>query len=134
MDIKKLPILSIVPVGTPEFQRYTINDEKNRRWNGERFVSTGEGVRYADYSDAAMDLQMILKKYFEGQTPTRYVVPVFIEVYGDVPVALVAQHLSKTASLFLDTPKQGYGPDGSLILPVIHWGQIEEYNGEGDND
>ncbi len=123
---QQLPILSIVPTGTPQFRRFKIADDKDRLWTGTAFGTTG--VLYAKHNDAAIDIQNILKGHFTGVEPDRYVVPLFVEVYSHepVPVAFVAKHLSVASRLYLNTPEHGNGPGSSLILPRIEWHRIKE--------
>lgn len=123
---RRLPILSITSTGTPEFPRFQIIDDRGRYWTGNDFRSSG--VVYAAYNAAAIETQEILKRHFDGVEPVRYVVPLFVEVFSDLPVsvALIARHLSRSARLYLDTPQHGHGPEGSLVLPFIDWGQIRE--------
>jgi hypothetical protein len=127
MAIKRLPILRVVQIGNDEFERYLIEDQKSRKvWNGQRFKPEG-GTLYADHNAAATDVQTILRKNFEGVEPQRYVVPVCIEVFSHepVPVAQVAQYLSRVSRLFLNTTDHGNGPGSSLVLPRIEWHRIE---------
>lgn len=123
---KKLPILSIVSTGTPDFRRYKIADDKHRLWTGNEF---GHGAMlFAHHNQAAIEVQSILKGHFEGVEPVRYMAPVIIEVYSHeaLPVAVVAKHLSRASRLYLNTPEHGNGPGSSLILPRIEWHRIKE--------
>lgn len=122
----KLPILSIVSTGTPQFRRFQIADDKDRLWTGTAFGPTG--VLYAKHNDAAIDIQTILKGHFKGIEPVRFTAPVLIEVYSHepLPVADVARHLSRASRLYLNTPEHGNGPGSSLVLPWIEWHRIRE--------
>jgi hypothetical protein len=121
-----LPILYVVQIGEPEFQRFVIEDEQDRVWTGERFDSGG-GALFAKHNDAATEAQNILKANFKGVEPQRFVVPLYVEVLnhaGPVPVAKIAQYLSHGARLYLDTTENGNGPGDSLVLPRIEWSRI----------
>jgi hypothetical protein len=74
-----------------------------------------------------LDTQQILRNYFAGIQPAVYVAPVVIEVFAHEPIhqAQVALHLSEAARLYMNNPEHGHGPDGSLVLPCIDWGQME---------
>lgn len=128
---RKLPVLSIVTAGTPQFRRFQISDDKDRLWTGQDFGETG--VLYGRHNDAAIDIQTILKGHFTGVEPVRYVAPVIIEVFNHepLPVSDVARHLSRASRLYLNTPEYGNGPGSSLILPWIEWHRIKE---GGPND
>ena len=121
-----LPILYVVQIGEPDFQRFVIEDEQVRVWTGERFDSQGAAL-FARHNDAAVESQNILKANFKGVESQRFVVPLYVEVLnhaGPVPVAQIAQYLSTGARLYLDTREHGNGPGDSLVLPRIEWSRI----------
>jgi hypothetical protein len=129
MEKKRLPILRVMQIGTKEFERYLIEDEKSRKvWTGDRFSTLHKPTIYADPNAAATEVQNILKKNFAGVEPQRYVVPVCIESFSHEPVtvAQVAQYLSRVSQLFLNTTDYGNGPGNSLVLPRIEWHRIEQ--------
>ena len=123
---RQLPVLYVVESGSPDFQRWMVSDDRDRFWGGEDFSQTG--VLYARHNDAAVDAQSILRGYFGGIQPVRYVVPLFVESlsHRPVPVAEVAQFLSRASRLYLNTSEHGNGPGDSLVLPRIEWHRIEE--------
>ena len=129
-DKRELPILYVVPAGSSDdFPRFTILDAQDRPWNGQEFGPTG--VLYARHNDAATDAQNILRSHFDGE-PQRYVVPLFVEVYSheeSVPVAEVAEYLSRCSRLYLNTTENGNGPGDSLVLPRIEWSRIKPIKG-----
>ena len=123
-----LPILYVVQIGEPEFQRFVIEDEQDRVWTGEGFDSQGAAL-FARHNDAAVESQNILKANFNGVEPQRFVVPLYVEVLnhaGPVPVAEIAQYLSHGARLYLNTTENGNGPGDSLVLPRIEWHRIKK--------
>lgn len=126
---RKLPMLNVVPAGTPSFQRWIIEDALHRCWNGKRFASPERTVAslYASHNLAAVECQSILKHHFRGVEPQRYLVPVFVEVYSDEPVepAAIVNHLVRASKLYLDTTQHGNGPGESLVLATIDWGRLE---------
>ncbi len=127
MAKKQLPILYVVQIGSEEFQRYVIEDQQDRVWTGERFDSQGAAL-FARHNDAAIEAQAILKKNFKGVEPQRFVVPLYVEVLshaGPVPLADVAEYLSRGSRLFLDTTEHGNGPGDALVLPWIDWSRIK---------
>ena len=126
MDNERLPILRVVQIGN-EFERYVIQDQRERVWTGNDFDSHGAAV-FAHHHHVATEAQTILKKSFEGLEPQRYFVPLLVEVYshaGSVPLDQIAQYLSRAARLFMNTPEFGNGPGDSLVLSRIEWQQIE---------
>ena len=125
-DKRELPILYVVLAGSSdEFPRFTILDAEDRPWNGQEFGPTG--VLYARHNDAATDAQNILRSHFDGE-PQRYIVPLFVEVYSHadpVPLADVAEYLSASSKLYINTTEHGNGPGNSLVLPWIDWSRIK---------
>lgn len=128
MAKKRLPVLYVVQVGNEEFERYLIEDQEERVWTGEQFDSQGAEL-FARHNDAAVESQNILKRTFNGMEPQRYVVPLYVEVLnhaGPVPVADIAEYLSRGSRLYLDTREHGNGPGDSLVLPRIEWHRIKK--------
>jgi len=127
MASNPLPILYVVQIGEPDFQRFVIEDEQDRVWTGERFDSQGATL-FARHNDAAIEGQNILKRHFEGVEPQRFVLPLYVEVLnhaGPVPVAEVAQYLSKASRLYINCTEHGNGPGEALVLPWIEWHRIQ---------
>ena len=123
---RKLPILSILAAGNPDFDRWTIADERTRLWTGVDFDYRNYRL-YATYNAAASATQEILRSHFTGVKPVFFKAPLFVEVLADVPVheAMVSLHLCQALRLYLNTHEHGHGPDGSLILPWIDWTEIK---------
>lgn len=131
---RELPILYVVQVGESEFQRYMIEDHEDRVWNGKQFGSEG-AVLFARHNDAATDAQNILRSHFDGE-PQRYIVPCCVEVYshgGPVPVAEIAEYLSKASRLYINNSEHGNGPGDALVLQRIEWHRIKQIK-ESPND
>jgi hypothetical protein len=126
---RRLPILSIIAAGNPDFERWAIADERTRFWTGTEFDYCGYRL-YSTYNAAALDTQNILRSHFAGIKPFFCKAPLFIEVLADQPLheALVSLHLSRAVRLYLNTVEHGHGPDGSLILPWIDWSEIKTCN------
>lgn len=124
---RELPILYVVQIGSDEFQRYLIRDQEERVWTGNQFDSEG-GALFARHNEAAIEAQNILKQNFKGVEPQRFVVPLYVEVLshaGPVPLAEVAEYLSRGSRLYIDTTEHGNGPGDSLVLPWIDWSRIK---------
>lgn len=128
---RQLPILRVVQIGNDEFERYLIEDHEEQVWTGERFDTQGAAL-FARHNDAAIETQNILKRTFSGAEPQRYVVPLYVEVLshaGPLPMAEIADYLSRGSRLYLDTTEHGNGPGESLVLPLIDWSRIRPIKG-----
>lgn len=127
MANNSLPILYVVQTSESHFERFVIEDQHDRVWTGERFDSQGAAL-FARHNDAATEAQAILKRSFDGVKPQRFVVPLYVEVLnhaGPVPVAEIAQYLSKASRLYVNCTEHGNGPGDSLVLPWIEWSRIK---------
>jgi hypothetical protein len=125
---RRLPILHVVQIGDPDFERYAIEDENELIWTGERFDSAG-GALFARHHEVAIAAQDILKKSFVEVEPQGFVVPVLVEDLnhtGRVPMAEVDQLLSNASRLSLDTAEHSNGPGDALVLTRIEWGRIKK--------
>jgi hypothetical protein len=126
----KLPIISIVPLGG-NFERYVIEDQRQRVWDGSRFVkpvTPTTPLVYAGHNSAAIDAQGILKSSFPGVESVKYVVPIFVEVFSKEPLPVddVAQYLSDSTRLVINSADHGNGPQSGLVLTRVEWGRIEQ--------
>ncbi len=126
---RQLPVLYVVESVPPDFQRWMISDDRDRLWSGQEFGQNG--VLYARHNDAAVDAQNILRGHFGGIQSVKYIVPLFVESlsHKPLPVAEVAQYLSRASRLYLNTSEHGNGPGDSLVLPRIEWNRIEKVKG-----
>ena len=95
-------------------------------WSGVEFIDDFDAARkYWHPSDACWDMQAILREHY-GHLPNRqFVVPVEINVQGDVSEREIAEYLYRASILSLRTEEFGNGPRDSYVAPVIHWGYIK---------
>lgn len=124
-DHEKLPSLTVVQVGCPNFERYQIGDEHGRLWTGNGFGASGQ--LYANHHHAALDAHQILKSHYQDVEPQRFVVPLYVEAFSREPIDWVdvARYLSRASRLYLNTTEWGHGPGQSLVLPWIEWSEIK---------
>ena len=101
---KRLPILCVVQVNNPHAERYVIEDQKQRVWSGNRFSSHNPTL-YAKHNDAAVEVQSILKRNFEGVEPQRFVVPLYVEVLNSARL----RHFGAAAVLKMLLAKRNLG-------------------------
>lgn len=124
---RQIPILTVFQT-SDQFERYYIQDDRDRVWTGDKFQSGKRPTLYADDFEVRSTVHRILKGYFPGVEPVKYVVPMVVEVFSHEPLHIseVAQYLSCTASLQMDLPKHGNGPGTSLVLSRIDWHRMEQ--------
>lgn len=123
-------ILRAVPeFGPPHARRYAIvNVETGGYFTGAGFSWDQTKARlYHTASSACFQMHDILRVVYGAKPLKRYEVPIEMEVYGDVGKANVARWLSQSTVLNIRTHEFGNGPGNeSLVLPVVHWGLIQE--------
>lgn len=129
---RKPIVLSLIPVGNPDFPRYMISDQYLRYWGKEGWTEqkdTDNATVYASSGLALEQMQQLLMTEHVGQPAHRYVAPVVIDLYSDNKVSLrdLQLWLTKVSKLLIDSPEHGNGPvSGSLGLCRIDWGQLKE--------
>lgn len=115
-------------VGEIPFRRYIILRVEDRTlWDGKAFTCDFDvAQKHYRPSDACFEIQRIMKEQYKNQPHRRYVVPVEIDVYGDVTTKQIAEYLHRATVLSIRTEEFGNGPtDDSYVAPVIHWGYIK---------
>ena len=131
---KQPVILSLIPLGTPEYPRYAISDQYLRYWTGDSWTDQKDeshALVYADANQALKDMNNILMIDHEKKPLKRYRAPIYIDLYSDKPVSKreLQMWLLKATKLIIDSPKHGNGPvAGSLGSCRINFGQLEEHS------
>lgn len=119
------------PMGKAAY-RFCIQNLVNEQvWTGFGFTPDWtKALLYASANEACKDMRKIMMSFYDSAPVTVYEAPVRIEVFGEADMLRVAQWLSKASVLKLRTDDYGNGPDGSLVLPVIHWAEMEKVSHE----
>lgn len=129
-------ILTVHPVGSPEFQRFAISDQW-LRWfdgNGGWTEDEAKAVRFASSNEACHEVQRLLLLDYTQLPVKRYVAPVYLDLYcaHEIPEFEIRKWLHRVARLILDSPTYGNGPlRKSLGSITIRWSELEEITGEG---
>lgn len=130
---KRPVILSLVPLGTPEYPRYVIADQYLRYWTGDSWTEQKDDAHalvYANSNDALHDMNKLLMVDHEKKQVKRYRAPMYIDLYSDGTISKreLQMWLLKATKLIIDSPKHGNGPiAGSLGSCRINFGELEEY-------
>ena len=123
------PVLQATPAfGTDGADRFVIQNLKNRHvWTGDDFSPEWKNaLLYASVNRACGDMRRIMMRVYEGELLTIYETPCRIEVFGYAPMIHVQKWLSRAALLKLRTDDFGNGPNDSLVIPSIHWSEMEQ--------
>ncbi len=125
-------ILSLIPRGTPTFQRYSIADQHLRYWTGDTWTEPGKDQKallYSSSNEALIEMNRLLVVEHSTLTVTRYVAPIYIELRSEKPIPMdeLKRWLLRATKLLIDSPKHGNGPvAGSLGSCRIEYDQMEE--------
>lgn len=118
------------------FKRYLIlNHNDGYVWDGEKFVEDWDlGMVFASPTDACAVMQQILREFYKGISTfkAKYVVPIEVEVWGNVTQNQVARYMHRASYLNIKTHEHGNGPAESLVMSTIHWARIEKAKEESD--
>jgi hypothetical protein len=126
--IHKPPVLQALPhFGNENATRYVIRNIVNQHvWTGHRFSADWrDALLYAHPNEACIDMQVIMRRVYDGQPVRFYEAPCRVEVFGDVSMLDVQRWLSLSAVLKLRTDDYGNGPRKALVIPSIHWAEME---------
>jgi hypothetical protein len=114
--------------GYDPFRRFLILRIEDRTlWDGEAFTDEfDQAQKFYRPSDACFEIQRIMKEQYKSQRHRKYVVPVEVDVYGDVTPKQVAEYLRRASVLSVRVEEFGNGPTAdSYVAPVIHWGYLK---------
>ena len=126
-------LLRAEPIGRPPYRRYIIQNNDEKFWDGNGFTKDfKKGMKYCCTNDACEEMAAILKGFYGKLKRRTFVVPIEVEVYGSANQQEIANYLYRASVLNIETDKQGNGPDGNLVLPIIHWGRIKETRSSED--
>lgn len=133
------PILQAVPafglhdnlLGRPA-ARYAIRNLVNDHvWTGNGFSPDWErALLYAHPNEACIDMREILLKVYQNEPLAVFEAPCRVEVFGEATMEQVQRWLSHSAVLKLRTDDYGNGPRNSLVIPSIHWAEMEQIDAE----
>jgi hypothetical protein len=105
-------------------------------WDGFRFVDDlASAKRYEFQSRALSTIFEIEDQYGESAKQRTYIVPVTVEVTGDVTRKEIGEYLESAAKLIMNRDEFGNGPSPeSYVEPEIHWHFIKEMPDRIDED
>ena len=125
-------ILSLIPRGSPDHQRYLIANQYLQYWTGETWSEQYDDTKalvYHSSNEALTVMQRMLMTEHSHLPVKRYRAPIYIDLFSDAPISEhdLKQWLVKVTKLILDSPKHGNGPvAGTLGTCRIEYGELEE--------
>ena len=122
------PILKAVPeFGTDDAPRYAIQNLVNEQyWTGQGFSPKWEhAALYAQPNHASLDMRQIMMQVYKDEAQRIFVAPTRIEVFGEASIKQIQHWLSRAALMRIRNSEYGNGPGNSLVMPAIHWAQME---------
>lgn len=118
----EIPMLSLIKRGCDSFPRFVIAkcdafrnpvywDATNRLWHADENKATV----FADVTQACWEQHDLLMEAVGERPVHRFIVPVYIELYGEKPkLADLRKWLEKAVRIVVESPKHGLGPDGTV--------------------
>lgn len=116
------PIFSLIKRGTDAFPRYVVAkadafknpvywDATNRKWHKDESNATV----FADVTQACWEHHDLLMEAVGDRPCHRYVVPLYVEIYGDPPnLADLRKWLERAMRIIVDSPRHGLGPNDTV--------------------
>lgn len=126
--------MSVINLGTPEFPRFCIADQKLRYWTGEKWTRPKQdslALVYATEKSAIDDMYKLMTKDYSHLKKKTYKVPLYVEVFSDtdIPLRDLKWWLFRTTKVIVDSPSYGNGPvEGSLGTVRIEYSEMNEAN------
>ncbi len=105
-------------------------------WDGYRFVHDIESAkRFEVQSGAINEIFEIEEQHGESAKQRTYILPVTVQVTGDVTRSQIGEYLDSAAKLIINRDDFGNGPSPeSYVEPEIHWHLVKEMPDRFDED
>lgn len=130
---EKQPIvLSLIPRGSPNHQRYLIANQYLQYWTGETWSEQYDdknALVYHSSNEALHVMRIMLMTEHQHLPVKKYRAPLYIDLFSDKEISEhdLKQWLFKVTKLIVDSPKHGNGPvAGSLGTCRIEYSEMEE--------
>lgn len=120
-----IPMISLVKKGTKDYPRYVLMRadpyQNPNFWSGSTWMpSEADAILFNDVTEALWVYHDILMDSVGDRPVSRFVAPLYIEIYGDKPkLADLRAWLEKAVRIVVNAPQHGLGPTdtfGVLIL------------------
>ena len=105
-------------------------------YDGWRFVDDIESAKeYRFQCEAMHEIEEIIEQQYEPVQQRTYILPVTVEVTGNVTRQEVGDFLEAAAKLMINRDEYGNGPSGeSYVEPEVHWHLIKDLPDGLDED
>jgi hypothetical protein len=124
--LSKIPILSLIPKGTPENPRFLISDNNLQVFTGSGWsLNEDDGLLFIHGNDLADACNQILFESVKDKNLYRFKTEIEVSVYNDTQPNLndLKQWLIRAARLYVDYHDIGL-KDGTLLVS-IDWSKME---------
>ncbi|CAE7860171.1 traC [Symbiodinium microadriaticum] len=120
--------------GNDKFPRFVIaKGDLNRNpvyWNSEDRVWEQEednATVYADQQKACWEHHDLMMESLEGRECTRYIAPIYIELYGEKPnLQQLKDWLEQAVRIVVNSPQYGNGPENAVGLLIADFEETRE--------
>ncbi len=121
---KEIPMITLVKMGTKTFPRYVLakaDEYKNAvYWNGTTWSDESAAILFSDVTQALWTQHDLLMDSVGDLPCHQYVVPLYVEIYGDKPkLGDLREWLEKAVRIVVESPKHGRGPDGTFGVVLL---------------
>lgn len=122
-----IPMLSIIKKGSKRYSRYIVTKADAYKnplfWNGTTWTTNeADALLFENVTQALWVHHDALMESVGDRPCHRYVVPLYVEVYGDEPnLADLRKWLNRSMRIVVDSTKHGFGPKrtvGVIIADV----------------
>lgn len=130
MMSSEIPMLSLIKKGSKKFPRYILAkaDEYMNPvfWDGQTWGEETDAKLFENVTDPLQIFNEILMESVIDRPCHRYVLPIYIEIYGDKPKLVDLQEwLEQAMRIVVDSTMHGYGPDNTVAVTIADVDQIK---------
>ena len=115
-----IPIISLVRKGSKHYPRYIVTQADSFKnplfWDGTTWTANeADAVLFENVTQALWVHHDALMESVGDRPCHRFVVPLYVEVYGEMPsLHDLRGWLKRSMRIVVDSPKHGFGPNGTV--------------------
>ena len=121
---KEIPMITLVAKGSKTFPGYVLakaDEYKNAVfWNGSTWSNEKDAILFNDVTQALWTHHDLLIEALNDLPCHQYVVPVYIEIYGEKPkLCDLRAWIEKAVRIVVESPKHGTGPNETFGVVIL---------------